>query len=144
MDFEQIEDALIARTKDQLTYVRTCETYAGQLDGDIDSLVINYPAVFVSYGGSNLDWIDAINVNETPEFNILVCAKNMRGQADARKDTVTGAYKMIRDILAALTNQKLELDIEKLQPKQITLVYVSKTVVIYGIKFQTNFDKTYE
>ena len=143
MNFEQVEDAIISRSKDQLAYVRTCETWAGQLEGEIDKLTINYPAVFVSYGGSKLEWIDNINFNEAVEFDILVAAKNLRGQEAARKDE-QGCYQMIMDILTALTNQTLDLDIERLRPVSVDMIGVTKTVAIYGIKFQTNFDNTYE
>lgn len=142
MDFEQIEDKTIERIKAQMAYIRTCETYAGQLEGEIESLVINYPAIFISYGGSVIDWIDVINVNEVAELNLLVCAKNLRGQAAARKDAY-GCYQMIVDTLAALTNQTFGLAIEKLKPIKIEPVFFSKTIFVYGIKFQTNFDNTY-
>ena len=144
MDFEQIEDAILAALKAQMSYVRTCETYAGQLEAEIDKLVINFPAVFVSYTGSDLDCIDnASNFNEAVGFSILVAAKNLKGKTAARKDAY-GCYQMIREVLTVLTNKNLGLNIEKLKPTKVSLLYISTTMAIYGIDFQTNFDDTYE
>ncbi|MBI5634860.1 MAG: DUF1834 family protein [Nitrospirae bacterium] len=144
MDFEQVEDAIIAEIQTAMPDLGTCETYAGQLEGDLNNLAITYPAVFVSYGGSMLDWIDMINFNEAVVFNLLVCAENLRGQEAARKDTDTGAYKMIRDVLTALTNKDLGLSIEKLKPVKVSLLFITKSIAVYGIEFQTNFDNAYE
>src|SRR4030067_3517742 len=138
MTFEDIEDKIITELKTQLTYVKTIETYAGQLEQEIEKLPIIFPALFVAYAGSNYEWVDGPNHNETCEFSILAAAKNLRGQASARKDDY-GCYQMITDVLAKLTNNKFGLEIEKLKPLRVTLVFISKSVAIYGIDFQTNF-----
>jgi len=143
MDFEQIEDKIIDEIKSALTYVRTIETYAGQLEADIEKLPVNFPAVYVVYAGSALDWVDALNFSEAAEFSVLVCAKDVRGHKEARKGTA-GCYQMIRDVLSALTNNSLGLDIEKMQPVRAALVYITKSTAVYGIDFKTNFDNTYE
>lgn len=142
MTFEEVEDAIIERLKERINYLRSCETYAGQIEGNIDTLVINYPAAFVSYGGSEFEWLDEINVSEAAEFNVMVCARNQRGQAAVRKEG-QGCYQMIADVLRALTNQRLGLEIELLHPARVELVYISKTMAIYNINFQTSFDNTY-
>lgn len=141
MDFEQIEDKIITEIKNTLSGVKTVETYAGQLDGEIEKMPIIYPAVFVAYGGSKLDWIDNQNFNETCTFTIFAAAKNLKGNEAARKSE--GCYKMIKDILTTLTNKNLGLDIEKLVPQQVSFIFVSKVIAVYGIDFQTNFDNTY-
>lgn len=143
MDFEQIEDAIISRIKEQLGYVRTCETWAGQLLGEIDKLTVTFPAAFVSYGGSKFSWVDSVTFNEAAEFQILLAAKDLRGQEAARKDD-RGCYQMVADIMTALANQNLGLDIERLKPVSVDMIGVTKTLAVYGVKFQTGFDNTYE
>jgi phage gp37-like protein len=142
MNFKDIEDKIISEIKTQLTYVRTVETYAGQLDGKIDELPIIYPAAFVSYAGSTYDWVDGPNYNEICEFSILVCAKNLRGNEAIRKDTY-GCYQLIEGVKTNLINKTFGLAIERLKILRVQLVYISKTVAIYGVDFQTNFDTTF-
>ena len=141
MTFKDIEDKIITELN-TLSYVKTVETYAGQLEEEIEKALIQFPAMFVVYAGSEYAWVDGPNHNEICEFSILVAAKNLRGQESARKDDY-GCYQMIYDVLAKLTNRTFGLEIEKLSPLRVTLVFISKTVAIYGIDFQTNFDTTF-
>ncbi len=142
MTFEDIEDKIIAEIKDNVTYVKTIETYAGQLEQNIKQLTIPLPAAFIVYGGSTFTWIDGPNHNEEVVFSVLVASKNVRGEKRARK-AAYGCYQMINDVLVVLTNQTFDLQIEKLVPIRTSLVHVSKTIVIYGIDFKTNFDTTF-
>ena len=144
MDFEQIENKIVDQLKASLTYVRTIETYAGQLETDIESLPIRFPAIYVMYSGSQLEWVDGqANYNEVDVFTVLAAAKNLKGNEAVRKDTEIGCYKMIKDVLAQIANKNFSLDIEKMRPTEIRLIYISSFVAIYGIEFQTNFDKVY-
>lgn len=144
MDFEQIENKIVEQLKANIPYARTIETYAGQLEADIELLPIQFPACYVMYGGSQLAWVDGqANYNEVDIFTVLACAKNLRGNEAVRKDTSVGCYKLIKDVLAQIANKNFGLDIEKMRPTEIRLVYISKIIAIYGIEFQTNFDKTY-
>ncbi|MBI4822664.1 MAG: DUF1834 family protein [Nitrospirae bacterium] len=142
MDFEQIEDKLIETLK-SIPYLKTVETYAGQLEAEIESLPIRFPACYVVYGGSNFDWLDGPNHQETVDFTVLVAGKNLRGSSSLRKDS-GGAYDLINDVTATLTNKNFDLDIERLKPMKVALVFISKTVAVYGIDFQTSFDGTYD
>jgi len=144
MDFEQIEDAGIAAIDINLPYLgQPTETYGGHLEGDIESLVINYPAVFTVFEGAQLDWVDGSNFKEDDTFTVLVCSNDVRGNSALRKDTVTGCYRMIKDVLKALSGKNLGLDIYPLKPVRIYPVLITKTLAVYGIKFTTWFDTTY-
>jgi phage gp37-like protein len=143
MDFETIENSLLTRLGAELTYLKTLETYAGQLEDEIEKLPLLFPAVFVVYKGSGFEWVDGALYNETVEFTVLAAAKNLKSPEAARKDPSTGAYKLVKDVLAALTNQNLALDIEHLRPIRTDLIHTSKTVVIYGLDFQTSFDAAF-
>jgi len=142
MDPEQIEDKIITELQTEITYVKTCETYAGQLAEDLSKLAINFPALYVVYDGSTIDWLDNLNYNEQVGFSVLICAKDARGNASLRKGD-NGCYEMVQDVLDALTGETFGLDIEKLKPVSVALIFITKTVAVYGIKFQTNFDKTF-
>jgi phage gp37-like protein len=142
MVFEDIEDQIITKLK-ELTYLKTVETYAGQLEeGEIKKFLVNFPAVLVAYSGSNYEWIDGPNYNEACDFSVLVCAKNVRGNKAIRK-AAAGCYQMIEDVKAKLINQTFGLEIEKLKILRVQLVGISQTTAIYGIDFQTNFDTTF-
>lgn len=144
MDFEQIENAIVDELKANIPYARTIETYAGQLETDIELLPIQFPACYVMYGGSQLQWVDGqANYNETDTFTILAAAKNLKGNEAMRKDAAIGCYRLVKDVLAQITNKKFGLDIEKMRPTEVRLMHVSKITAIYGIEFQTNFDKIY-
>ncbi len=140
--FETVEDKIIEEIKAYIDYVPTVESYAGQLEQDLKQLPIKVPAIFITYGGSTFEWIDGPNHNEEVVFSVLVASKNVRGEKRARK-AAYGCYQMINDVLVVLTNQTFDLQIEKLVPIRTSLVHVSKTIVIYGIDFKTNFDTTF-
>jgi len=147
MNFEDIEDAIIARIQEQLTYLKTVETYAGQLEADIEGIPVRYPAAFVTYGGSDMTGVDTSPLYaEKPRFGVLCCASNVRGITEAVKgdDAGTkGAYDIVNDVLKALVNRKLGLDMEKLRPVKCDRVYVGESVAVYAIEVETDFDTDY-
>ncbi len=142
MDFEQIEDAIINEIKDNIDYVRTVETYAGQLEARIEELPILYPAIFTTYSGSQYEWVDGNNYNEKDVFTVIVASKNLMGHKVMLKGS-SGCYKMIKDVLSKITGNNFGLDIERMKPRETRLLYISQTIALYGIEFQTNFDKAY-
>ena len=142
MDFEQIENAIVNQLKASIAYVKTIETYAGQLEADIEKLPIQFPAIYTVYAGSQLDWVDGPTYNEICSFSIIVLAKNLRGKEALRKDAQS-CYQMIQDVLAAVANKNFSLDIEKMKPVSVSLLFVSGIAAAYTIEFQTNFDKIY-
>jgi phage gp37-like protein len=142
VDFEQVEDKIIAELKDSVAYLRTVETYAGQLAGELSKLSVRFPAAFVVYGGSDFKWLDGPNFEETARFSVLLCSKNPRGGERLRKEE-QGAYDLIEDALSALTNKTFGLAIERLTPVKRSLVFIGKGIAVYGVDFQTAFDTGY-
>ena len=55
MDFEQIENKIVEQLKAGITYAKTIETYAGQLETNINELPIQFPAIYTVYAGSQFD-----------------------------------------------------------------------------------------
>ena len=144
MDFEQTEDAIIPALTTGLPYLaQPPETYGGQLYGEIDSMAINYPAVFVIFEGGPLSWVDGKNFQEDDGFTILCCSSDVRGKGPLRKDAATGCYRMIKDVLKTLSGKTLGLDMDPLQPVSIYPYLITNTIAVYGVKFKTWFDSTY-
>ena len=143
MDFTDIETAIKARITAQLTYAKLVETYAGQLEAEMDKLPIAFPAVFVAYGGSTLDWVDGRSFNDTPVISVIVASKDLRGPKDLRGGEY-GCYRMIKDILAAISNETFSLEILPMKPVKVSLIFISRTMAAYGIDFQTNFDTSFQ
>lgn len=140
MTFRQIEDKLVETLRAGGAF-KSVETYAGQLDGEIEKLPLRYPAAFVVYGGSEFGLVD-----ETIAFSVIVAAKNLRGNEAARKGTTgeQGAYQLIIDVLDALANQNLGLDIKRLLPLKSSPVGTSGPVSAYKMDFQTGFIRASE
>jgi phage gp37-like protein len=144
MTFSDIESGLIEAIRAGLPYVPTVETYAGQLEGEIESLPMQWPAVFIVYSASEFSLVDGPNMAETCEFSLLVAAQNLRDQAAVRQDAAEGCYRMITDLLALLTNQRLGLDMQGLLPVRVALVHTSRSITIYGVDVRASFDSAYQ
>jgi phage gp37-like protein len=142
MDFETIEDAVIAELKAQVAYLKTVETYAGQLEREMDGRPVRFPAAYVSYGGSQFAHGDAGRANhlEVVGFSVYVCARDLGGQDKARKEA-QGAYDMVKDVLSALSNKDLGLDIEPLTPVRASLLFAGRETAVYTVEFSTEFER---
>jgi phage gp37-like protein len=142
MDFETIEDAIIAELKAQVAYLKTVETYAGQIDRELDGLPVRFPAAYVSFGGSGFSPGDvgASGHREAVDFSVLVCARHLGGQDKARKET-GGAYDVVKDVLAALANKNLGLDIEPIMPVRASLLFAGRETAVYEVEFSTEFQR---
>jgi phage gp37-like protein len=144
MDFEQVEDNMITALKTGMTYLRTCETYAGQLEGDLEHLIINAPAAFVVFNGSPIERVDNLNFKQDVSFSVLLVSEDPRGKAALRKDSATGCYRMIKDTLKFLANNKLGLEvIFPLAPEKVYLSFITQRHACYGVSFGTNFDSKF-
>ena len=140
MDFTDIEDAIKTRIRSRMAYAKSVETYAGELEGEIGELATPFPAIFVAYKGSDYDWVDGRTMRDTPRFSVMAAASDLRGSEDLRKGT-HGCYRMIKDILAALANDRLGLPaMEPLRPVKVSLLFITRTMAAYSIDFVTGFD----
>ena len=142
VNFEAVEDGIIEALRAEVTYLRTVETYAGQLEDELGMLPDGLPAAYVVYGGSAYEWVDGPTHAEALEFSIIVVAGNLRSRQAARKD-VRGAYDALGDVARALTNKSLDLSIERLRPLRAALLFVNGTTAAYEMVFGTSIDGTY-
>ncbi len=147
MTFVDIEDNIIAALKAGLPYLKAVETYAGQLEKELGELALGFPATYVAYQGSTFEWVDGETWLEKPTFKVLVAARSLRIISGINEDVrkgAQGAYQVVTDVLAALTNQTFGLAIYKLRPVKTELFAVTKTTALYGVDFETLFDTTYQ
>lgn len=144
MDFKTIEDAIISELKTSVPYLKAVETYAGQLDRDIASLPVRFPAAFVAYEGSNFSAGDlGSSGHESCTFSIFVCARDLRGRGETLKGAAPGdkgAYDAVNDIVEALEYKSLGLNIEPLKPMRASLLFAGAEVVAYSLAFVTGFE----
>lgn len=146
MTFEDIEDWIIGKLRTEIPHLKTVKTYAGELEREMEGLPAGFPAAFVVYEGSEFEPVDGPTHSERARFTVLLCTKGLRGQEDLRKGgsgEYGGAYRLIENALSALTNQSLGPEMERLGPAGVHLVFISGTTAIYGVNFQTSFDKNY-
>lgn len=142
MNFATIEESIINELKAQVAYLRTVETYAGQLEDDIETLPVRFPAAYVAYGGSDFaaGAVGGSGHRETCSFTVFICARNLKGQKEARK-TAQGAYDAVKDALDALVNSTFGLDISPLAPARTMLLFASGTMAVYAVEFRTGFER---
>lgn len=144
LDFETIEDAIIAAVRAEMPDLKTVKNYAGELEeADLEKMTFLFPAAFIIYRGGPQTWIDGQTFNEQPTFAVLFASKNFRGDEKVRKSPKKGIYKFLKKGMEVLTNQTFGLDIERLAPTRKYLVFTSKSWAAYGIDFVTNFDTNY-
>lgn len=143
----QIEDAIIARLKDQITYLRTCGSLADFQATDltdITQLTLNFPAAWVVYAGGEFENLAGNAQDRRMVFTVLVAAKSARGGDAPRHGEASekGVYDMLEDIRAALTNQTVGLSISGLLPVDEEAVEGTKDLAIFAIRFWTRCENT--
>lgn len=158
-----IEDAIIARIKDAaaatpgLGYrLASVTSYGGELDDEQALEYIDYPAVWVTFGGAGKPRAMGTQRNKwlTPATFVTLCAAhNVRGERDTRHGLVVngevievGAYQMIQDVSLLLINQDLGLPIDHLKPGAIRTLYNAKlnsqSIAVFAREWHTDFVET--
>jgi phage gp37-like protein len=144
----EIENGIVATIKAAtgMLYLKTCDSYAGQIDEGLNEVVRSYPAVWVTFGGSAKPTKTGANTWKVPAtFVVMVAARNVRNEKAARVGTVNevGAYQILKDVRALLLNQDLGLEIERLAPGAIKTLYNTKVgkdaLAIYSQEWTTAF-----
>jgi phage gp37-like protein len=138
-DIAQIEDAIIARLKAQLTYLKTCDSLGDYLADEAEDITIRFPAAYVVYGGGTYSYATSGVQDREMMFWVRAMAKNLRGDRAARhgKGADKGVYEILEDARAALTNQTCGLQIDPLLPVPEEPVAGDEHFADYGIGFKT-------
>ena len=127
----EIENGMVAaiKTATGMAYLKSMDSYAGQLDEDLNEVIRSYPAVWVAFAGSGKPAKTGGNTWKVPAtFVVMVAARNVRDEKAARIGTSNevGAYKILKDVRALLLNQDLGLAIERFTPGAIKTLYNTK------------------
>lgn len=118
----QIEDAMITAVSNKCKkgvaqggYVRTVDTYGGELMGALEALTARFPCVLFEFDRFENSVLAAKGTAALARrrklfFNIYIAAQNLRSEKKARRGT-GGTYAMIEDVSDALDGQQLGLAI---------------------------------
>ena len=135
--FDDIEDGLLTVIKSGIEGLKTVETYAGQLE-DIKTIAARCPAVFVMFSGFATAIDEYGSKTFKPRFTVLGASKDLRAQKQARRK-VGGAYDIVKALVALLEDNDLELAIEPLSVQSCSQVFVSGSLTVYGLEYQTDY-----
>lgn len=124
----EIEAAMIETIKgaSALAYLKTVESYGGQLDDDIGEVVRAFPAVWITFAGAAKPVRHGANLWKFPcTFAVMVGARNLRNEKAARAGSPgeVGTYQMLQDIRTLFLDQDLGLQIAELQPGPVKTIY---------------------
>lgn len=139
----EIEDAIIARiiaaasATPGLGYkLPTVESYGGELDGDLATVVRKFPAVWVTFAGCKASTkanSAGTKWKTQATFVTMAGSRNVRGERATRQGVKVagvlkevGAYQMLKDISLLLAGNDLGLAITRLQPGAIRTLYNTK------------------
>jgi phage gp37-like protein len=130
-DTTKIEDAAITALK-AMGSLKQVETYAGQLEGEIETLPIRSPAAFVLFGG---DTDNSVGPRPVPvvDIDVLVVVKSAQG----KKTAARGALAIIDAVRDAFNGKRLGLS--GMGPFKVTrreLLTATSTIVVFRINAQ--------
>lgn len=143
-----IESALVDTIKNAagLSYLKTVDSYAGQLDAGLTEVIRSYPAVWVTFAGSAKPVRSGSNTWKVPAtFVVMVAARNVRSEKSARSGSANeiGAYQILKEVRTLILNQDLGLAIERLVPGAIKTLYNTRVgkdaLAIFSQEWSTAF-----
>ncbi|WAC06582.1 MAG: Gp37 family protein [Thermodesulfobacteriota bacterium] len=135
----EIENAIINELNTQLTYLQTCKSLGEALTHDAADLAVQVPAAYVVYEGGRYDHVMSGTQDRWMNFAVIVVAKNLRGEEEARRGqgTTKGAYDLLDDARATLSNNAVGLTIDPLLPVDETAIENTEKSAAYAIRFAT-------
>lgn len=138
----EIEDLLVERIAGQLAYLKTCKSYAGELEKDPQQLAMRTPAVLLAMSKAVSEPHELGGYWHEYTWDLLVVARNLRGEDDARRGS-GGAYEMLADLRTALIDQELRDDLQPLALLQEEAQVVSNEMVIYTATYMVAMEESY-
>jgi len=135
----EIENAIVDRLKTQLTYLQTCKSLGEALSNDAADFAVQTPAAYVVYEGGRYEHIMSGTQDRFMNFGVIVVAKNLRGDEEARRGqgAAKGAYDLLDDVRADLSNNAVGLNIDPLLPVDETAIENTEKAAVYAIRFAT-------
>ena len=97
VNIADIETGLLAAIQADETlsgYLRTLESYSGQLEHDLGHLPWRFPAVFVMFSGAQYKPLTQFEEEADFTFSLLCVAQTLRGNATARRGSESAVYHL--------------------------------------------------
>jgi phage gp37-like protein len=138
----EIEDLIIARLQAELDYLRTCKTYAGELEKDPQQLAMRTPAVLLALTKVVSEPLEFQAYQHEYIFDLLVVSRNLRGEDDARRAN-DGAYEILADVRLALIDYTLRDDLQPLALLQEEAQIISQELVLYTATYSVVMEESY-
>lgn len=152
----ELENAVIARLKaasdgNYLGYkYRTFETYPADWDAYLTTKVLNWPAVWVTFGGMTEIERVADGSYVMAHFGIVVAAQNLRNETMTRQGgpngtAEPGSYQLAWDVIGLINGSDLGLDwlnaceFKALKFVAATPAMLQKSVSMLAVEFTTRF-----
>jgi phage gp37-like protein len=143
---KKIKDALVP---DRLGYSATVQSFGGDFAAGIERAIKNFPAIVIVYTGATMVKESQQTYQHVHNFNIMVCAKNLRNEKTTRYGGAAGevgSYQMVDDMLRLLSGAVLKSEEGKplntpLSPRGVRAVLndnVNQQLAsVYSIDFST-------
>lgn len=144
IDIGTIEDSIITAIKADPTmsgYLKTCESYQGQLEEDLKLLPRLFPAAFVMFQSS--DYRPLSNEEQEADFlfSILVVSQTYRGNVAARTGApgLVGVYTMLKDLRILLVGKTFGLpDFPPLLAIREEALLNTTALTVYDAQYKTS------
>lgn len=144
-ELKDIENAIINEAKNTLTYLKTVDSYGGELEDALQNLLPKYPCLLVAFDGGNFSGENypAYFYDQEVRFSIILLDKSLRGDKERRQgaDSKPGTYAMLKDTIELLAGKTLGFSgLKPFEPVTINSLLQGKTLSAYEIIFKTNMD----
>ena len=134
---KEIEDAILAALTDRLgSYVKTIESYQGQLEADLGEFAWRLPASLVMLKDTQVRKAAAHSYDLKLTFSIIVADRNLRGNQQGRLGN-TGAYQMLEDVRLTLWDQDLGLEVNPFMLLREEALINNRQVAVFAADYQT-------
>ena len=136
-EIEQIEDIIIGVIHDNVTGIKKCDSWPGEI-GDIEEILKTpqkLPSLWVIYGGCKFGEKRVIGGNLVAldmSFVLALVTNSLR----SRKDGSRGAYELIEDIRSHMTGTILSPVRGCLWPVEEKLLLIKGGSIIYGLEYK--------
>ena len=140
----EVETAIVtALTTQMAAYVKTCKSYQGELEDDIDKVLLLTPAALVVFNARKSKALSQYGhaQQRRMSFTVYLVAKDLRGEATARTKAA-GIYAMIEDCDTALLDQKLDLDVPyPIRGGDAELIMTRKHISVFAVEYAVDVYK---
>ena len=138
----EIEQAIIGRLTDSISYLRTRGSISEFLGRDIaaiEEMSPLCPAAYVIYGRGKYSQKLSGRLDREMTFGVIVIVRNFRGETELRHGGAgeKGAYEVLEDVREALSGQSCGIEMDPLEPVSEQAVAGSRDFAVYEVLFKT-------